>query len=141
MSEEHKKAVDQAMCDLDDFINQCPVSEEKRMVREYRHELYPKFEKLVLMLSVFNSANESTTEQLRTELNGRYEDINVLDSKIESLQADKAELRDAIQTNVLVIENALDNMGTASESLKFQLELNRKLATKHSLQPNKGEDT
>lgn len=89
-SNEHQKAVDKALCDLDDFINQPPSYEDKKRVREYRHELYPKFGKLVLAMSV-NSCNahdgivERAYEQADKVIRERYPDKEELVFALDGL--------------------------------------------------------
>lgn len=44
--ESENKPIDQAMNELYEFINEPPEYEEKTMVREYRHQIFPKLENL-----------------------------------------------------------------------------------------------
>lgn len=53
--------VKELMCDFEDFINQPPQYEDQRMVRDYRHELYRKWEPLCrLILAALEPAEPAT---------------------------------------------------------------------------------
>jgi hypothetical protein len=45
-----RKLLEEALSDFTDFLNEPPQNEDKYMVREYRHEAYWRWEKLLVLL-------------------------------------------------------------------------------------------